>query len=43
MDQEARQKEYKDCGFPRQLDALVELARAALDAVTAWPMPIKTR
>lgn len=43
MDQEARQKEYKDCGFPRQLDALVELARAARDAVTAWPMPIKTR
>ena len=43
MDQEARRKEYEDCGFPRQLDALVELARAARDAVTAWPMPIKTR
>ena len=42
MDQEARRKEYEDCGFPRQLDALVELARAARDAVTAWPMPIKT-
>ena len=43
MDQETRRKEYEDCGFPRQLDALVELARAARDAVTAWPMPIKTR
>lgn len=43
MDQEARRKEYEDCGFPRQLDALVELARTARDAVTAWPMPIKTR
>ena len=43
MDQEARRKEYEVCGFPRQLDALVELARAARDAVTAWPMPIKTR
>ena len=43
MDQEARRKEYEDCGFPRQLDALVELARAARDAVAAWPMPIKTR
>ena len=41
MDQEARRKEYEDCGFPRQLDALVELARAARDAVTAWPMPMK--
>ena len=26
----------------RQLDALVELAKAARDAVTAWPMPMKT-
>ena len=43
MDQEARQKEYKDCGLPRQPDALAELAKAARDAVTAWPMPIKTR
>ena len=42
MDQEARRKEYEDCGFPRQLDALVELAKAARDAVTAWPMPMKT-
>ena len=42
MDQEARRKEYEDCGFPRQLDALVELARAARDAVTAWPMPMRT-
>ena len=41
MDQEARQKEYKDCGLPRQPDALAELARAARDAVTAWPMPVK--
>ena len=41
MDQEARRKEYEDCGFPRQLDALVELAKAARDAVTAWPMPMK--
>ena len=41
MDQEARRKEYEDCGFPRQLDALVELARAVRDAVTAWPMPMK--
>ena len=24
------------------VDALVELARAARDAVTAWPMPMKT-
>ena len=32
MDQEARQKEYKDCGLPRQPDALAELARAARDA-----------
>ena len=42
MDQEARRKEYEDCGFPRQLDALVELAKAARDAVTAWPMPMRT-
>ena len=29
-------------GFQEQMDALVELAKAARDAVTAWPMPMKT-
>ena len=32
---------YRNSSFPKQLDALVELARAARDAVTAWPMPMK--
>ena len=32
---------YQASGFQEQLDALVELARAARDAVTAWPMPMK--
>ena len=37
-----RQKAYyRNSSFPKQLDALVELARAARDAVTAWPMPMK--
>ena len=39
-----RQKAYyRNSSFPKQLDALVELARAARDAVTAWPMPMKRR
>ena len=33
---------YQASGFQEQLDALVELAKAARDAVTAWPMPMKT-
>ena len=33
---------YQASGFQEQMDALVELARAARDAVTAWPMPMKT-
>ena len=38
-----RQKAYyRNSSFPKQLDALVELAKAARDAVTAWPMPMKT-
>ena len=32
---------YQPSGFREQLDALVELAKAARDAVTAWPMPMK--
>lgn len=32
---------YQQSGFREQLDALVELAKAARDAVTAWPMPMK--
>ena len=32
---------YQASGFQEQLDALVELAKAARDAVTAWPMPMK--
>ena len=45
MDQEARRKEYEDCGFPRQQDALVELMNgghlwgAALDVTTPEPLP----
>ena len=36
-----RQKAYyRNSSFPKQLDALVELAKAARDAVTAWPMPM---
>lgn len=31
---------YQQSGFREQLDALVELAKAARDAVTAWPMPM---
>ena len=38
-----RQKAYyRNSSFPKQLDALVELAKAARDAVTAWPMPMRT-
>ena len=33
---------YQASDFQEQLDALVELAKAARDAVTAWPMPMKT-
>ena len=33
---------YQASGFQEQMDALVELAKAARDAVTAWPMPMKT-
>ena len=33
---------YPASGFQEQIDALVELAKAARDAVTAWPMPMKT-
>ena len=33
---------YRNSSFPKQLDALVELAKAARDAVTAWPMPMRT-
>ena len=33
---------YQQSGFREQLDALVELAKAARDAVTAWPMPMRT-
>ena len=32
---------YQASGFQEQLDALVELAKAARDAVTTWPMPMK--
>lgn len=32
---------YQQSGFREQLDALLELAKAARDAVTAWPMPMK--
>ena len=31
---------YQQSGFREQLDALVELAKAARDAVTTWPMPM---
>ena len=31
---------YQQSGFREQLDALVELSKAARDAVTAWPMPM---
>ena len=31
---------YQASDFQEQLDALVELAKAARDAVTAWPMPM---
>ena len=32
---------YQASGFREQMDALVELVKAARDAVTAWPMPVK--
>ena len=37
---EQKQAYYRKSSFPKQLDALVELAKAARDAVTAWPMPM---
>ena len=38
---EAMKAQYEKSGFREQLDALVDLAKAARDAVTAWPMPRK--
>lgn len=38
---EAHRARYQESGFSRKLDALVTLARAARDAVTAWPMPME--
>ena len=38
---EQKQAYYPEEQLPKQLDALVELAKAARDAVTAWPMPMK--
>ena len=42
MDLEVQQALVPEGGFSELLDALTELAKAARDAVTAWPMPMKT-
>ena len=42
LDLEGQRASYRSSRFSEQLDALVELAKAARDAVTAWPMPMKT-
>lgn len=42
LEWERQKAYYRNSSFPKQLDALVELAKAARDAVTAWPMPMKT-
>ena len=41
LEWERQKAYYRNSSFPKQLDALVELAKAARDAVTAWPMPMK--
>ena len=41
MELEAQRAFYRSSPFFRQLDALVDLAKAARDAVTAWPMPLQ--
>ena len=41
MDLEAQRAAYRASRFSEQLDALVDLAKAARDGVTAWPMPMQ--
>ena len=41
LELEAQRAFYRSSPFFRQLDALVDLAKAARDAVTAWPMPLQ--
>ena len=40
-DEQDGRASYQASGFREQMDALVELVKAARDAVTAWPMPVK--
>ena len=41
LDLAGQMASYRSSRFSEQLDALVELAKAARDAVTAWPMPME--
>ncbi len=41
LDERDGRAAYQASGFREQMDALVALAKAARDAVTAWPMPME--
>ena len=43
MGLERQREDYRNSRFSEHMDALIDLTRAARDAVTAWPMPIQQR